>query len=103
MEVLPQMRAYLNDATREINALSDNILVEDVPSIQGANFPVLFQTNSDTNFSDIIAFRSAFARSGEAARVYSLLNNLLEQGQEYAIMLYTWRSISRALPFVSLT
>ncbi|VDO71027.1 unnamed protein product [Schistosoma mattheei] len=75
-------------------------LDEDVPSIQGANFPILLQSNTDTNFSDITAFKSAFARSAEDARVYSHLNTLLEQGQEYAIMLYTWRSISRALPFI---
>lgn len=54
----------------------------------------------DTNFNDIIAFKSAFARSAEDARVYAQLNTMLEQGQEFAIMLYTWRSISRALPFV---
>lgn len=30
----------------------------------------------------------------------SLQNEMLEEGQEYAIMLYTWRSCSRAIPQV---
>ncbi|CAI2731058.1 unnamed protein product [Schistosoma spindalis] len=100
MEVLQHLRGTIPTTMREISALSQLNLDEDVPSIQGANFPVLFQSNTDTNFSDITAFKSAFARSAEDARVYSHLNTLLEQGQEYAIMLYTWRSISRALPFI---
>lgn len=28
-------------------------------------------------------------------------NEMLEEGQEYAIMLYTWRSCSRAIPQVT--
>ncbi|KAK4470067.1 hypothetical protein MN116_006532, partial [Schistosoma mekongi] len=100
MEVLQHTRGCISPATREVSALSQLTIDDDVPSIQGANFPILFQSNTDTNFSDITAFKSAFARSAEDARVYSHLNSLLEQGQEYAIMLYTWRSISRALPFI---
>ena len=30
----------------------------------------------------------------------SLQNEMLEEGQEYAVMLYTWRSCSRAIPQV---
>jgi len=29
-----------------------------------------------------------------------LQNEMLEEGQEYAVMLYTWRSCSRAIPQV---
>ncbi|VEL19052.1 unnamed protein product [Protopolystoma xenopodis] len=73
---------------------------KDVPAIQASSFSVLYQSNTDTNFEDIAAFKSAFARSAEDARVYAQLNLLLEQGLEYAIMLYTWRSMSRALPHI---
>ncbi|CAH8856207.1 unnamed protein product [Trichobilharzia szidati] len=100
MEILQHPRAFLSSAVREVSALSQLNLDEDVPSIQAANFPVLLQSNTDTNFNDITAFKSSFARSAEDARVYAHLNTLLEQGQEYATMLYTWRSISRALPFI---
>lgn len=100
METVENPRVYLADAMRKVNALLDIKLDEDVPSIQAANCSLLFQSNMDTNFNDIIAFKSAFARSAEDARVYAQLNTMLEQGQEFAIMLYTWRSISRALPFI---
>ncbi|KAA3681564.1 cytoplasmic FMR1 interacting protein [Paragonimus westermani] len=100
MDVIDHPRVYLADAMRKVNALLDISLDEDAPSIQAANCSLLFQSNMDTNFNDIIAFKSAFARSADDARVYSQLNSLLEKGQEYAIMLYTWRSISRALPFI---
>ncbi|CAL8098785.1 unnamed protein product [Calicophoron daubneyi] len=100
MEAADPPRVYLADAMRKVNKLLDINLDEDVSSIQAANCALLFQSNPDTNFNDITAFKSAFARSAEDARVYSQLNTLLEQGQEYAIMLYTWRSISRSLPFI---
>lgn len=35
-------------------------------------------------------------------RSHYLQNEMLEEGQEYAVMLYTWRSCSRAIPQVSL-
>ncbi|KAG5449213.1 Cytoplasmic FMR1-interacting protein [Clonorchis sinensis] len=100
MDAIDHPRVYLADAMRKVNALLDINLDEDAPSIQAANCSMLFQSNTDTNFNDITAFRSAFARSADDARIYAELNTLLEEGQEYAIMLYTWRSISRALPFI---
>ncbi|CAH8541150.1 unnamed protein product [Dicrocoelium dendriticum] len=100
MASIEHPRVYLADAMRKVNALLDINLDEDAPSIQAANCSLLFQSSTDTNFNDITAFKSAFARSADDARVYSQLNTLLEKGQEFAIMLYTWRSISRALPFI---
>ena len=32
---------------------------------------------------------------------FYLQNKLLEEGQEYAVMMYTWRCCSRALPQVT--
>ncbi|VDN49517.1 unnamed protein product, partial [Dibothriocephalus latus] len=93
-----QRRLHLGDALKKVHELVSIPLSEDVPVIQAANFSVLYQANTDTNFGDVIAFKSAFAGSAEDAMVFAQLNNLYNQGQEYAIMLYTWRSISRALP-----
>ncbi|KAM7539533.1 hypothetical protein Aperf_G00000032396 [Anoplocephala perfoliata] len=90
----------IGDAFRKVHDLVNIPLSEDVPVIQAANFSVLYQANTDTNFSDIIAFKSAFAGSHEDAIVYAELQDLYNQGQEYAIMLYSWRSISRALPHI---
>ncbi|EUB63727.1 Cytoplasmic FMR1-interacting protein [Echinococcus granulosus] len=77
----------IGDAFRKVHDLVNIPLSEDVPIIQAANFSVLYQ--------------SAFAGSYEDAMVYAELQDLYNQGQEYAIMLYTWRSISRALPHSS--
>ncbi|KAH9286656.1 Cytoplasmic FMR1-interacting protein 2 [Echinococcus granulosus] len=90
----------IGDAFRKVHDLVNIPLSEDVPIIQAANFSVLYQANTDTNFGDIFAFKSAFAGSYEDAMVYAELQDLYNQGQEYAIMLYTWRSISRALPHI---
>ena len=34
----------------------------------------------------------------EEATVHSSLNEMLEEGQDHAVMLYTWRCCSRAIP-----
>lgn len=34
------------------------------------------------------------------SNVFSSQNEMLEEGHEYAVMLYTWRSCSRAIPQV---
>ena len=34
----------------------------------------------------------------EEATVHSNLNEMLEEGQQHAVMLYTWRCCSRAIP-----
>ncbi|KAI4891989.1 hypothetical protein NFI96_034195 [Prochilodus magdalenae] len=56
--------------------------------------------NFNTNFEDRNAFVTGIARYIEQATVHSSMNEMLEEGQEYAVMLYTWRSCSRAIPQV---
>ena len=61
-----------------------------------------------TNFFDTYDFfsnfRNAFitgvAKYIEEATVHSFLNELLEEGHEHAVMLYTWRCCSRCEIFV---
>ncbi|VDM25559.1 unnamed protein product [Hydatigera taeniaeformis] len=113
IDVERQHTHQIGDAFRKVHDLVNIPLSEDVPTIQAANFSVLYQVrtvrvydyltnqaNADTNFGDIFAFKSAFAGSSEDALVYAELQDLYNQGQEYAIMLYSWRSISRALPHI---
>ncbi|KAL3312817.1 Cytoplasmic FMR1-interacting protein 2, partial [Cichlidogyrus casuarinus] len=90
-----------------VNKLLDLPLSESVPCVQPSNISYLyqcikmyFQANTDTNFQDIAAFRSSFASSAEDARVYSRMSSIFDRGNEFATMLYTWRSISRTLPFI---
>ncbi|GAA6069560.1 cytoplasmic FMR1-interacting protein 1 homolog, partial [Tachysurus ichikawai] len=56
--------------------------------------------NFNTNFEDRNAFVTGIARYIEQATVHANMNEMLEEGQEYAVMLYTWRSCSRAIPQV---
>ncbi|OXB80411.1 UNVERIFIED_CONTAM: hypothetical protein H355_003467, partial [Colinus virginianus] len=58
------------------------------------------QPNFNTNFEDRNAFVTGIARYIEQATVHSSMNEMLEEGQDYAVMLYTWRSCSRAIPQV---
>ncbi len=43
-------------------------------------------------------FCSRVAKYIEEATVHSSLNEMLEEGQDHAVMLYTWRCCSRAIP-----
>ena len=36
----------------------------------------------------------------EEAEMHASMQKMLEQGEKYAVMLYTWRSCSRAIPAV---
>ncbi|CDS40695.1 P53 inducible protein [Echinococcus multilocularis] len=72
----------IGDAFRKVHDLVNIPLSEDVPTIQAANFSVLYQANTDTNFGDIFAFKSAFAGSYEDAMVYAELQDLYNQGQD---------------------
>ena len=58
--------------------------------------------NKRVNTYDFSNFRNAFitgvAKYIEEATVHSFLNELLEEGHEHAVMLYTWRCCSRAIP-----
>ncbi|XP_045140639.1 cytoplasmic FMR1-interacting protein 2 [Echinops telfairi] len=60
----------------------------------------IVEANFDTNFEDRNAFVTGIARYIEQATVHSSMNEMLEEGHEYAVMLYTWRSCSRAIPQV---
>ena len=55
--------------------------------------PLVFQANFDTNFEDHKAFITGVAKYIEEATVHSSLNEMLEEGHEHAVMLYTWRSV----------
>ena len=55
--------------------------------------PLVFQANFDTNFEDHKAFITGVAKYIEEATVHSSLNEMLEEGHEHAVMLYTWRLV----------
>lgn len=99
----PQPRNInLAEAIRCVNSLDELPLSDDAPAIEAASIAVQHQVSYDTNFEDCDAYVQGMAKYMEEARVHAELNKLLEEGQEYATMLYTWRCSSRALPHVGL-
>ena len=59
-----------------------------------------FQANFDTNFEDRGAFIVGMSKYIEEATVHASMNEMLNEGMEFAKMLYTWRCCSRAIPQV---
>uniref|UniRef100_A0AAR2K7E8 Cytoplasmic FMR1-interacting protein n=1 Tax=Pygocentrus nattereri TaxID=42514 RepID=A0AAR2K7E8_PYGNA len=90
----------LEDALSNVDLLEELPLPDQQPCIEPLPSSLIFQPNFDTNFEDRNAFVTGIARYIEQATVHSSMNEMLEEGQEYAVMLYTWRSCSRAIPQV---
>ncbi|KAA8589716.1 hypothetical protein FQN60_013081 [Etheostoma spectabile] len=90
----------LEDALSNVDLLEELPLPDQQPCIEPLPSSIMFQPNFNTNFEDRNAFVTGIARYIEQATVHSSMNVMLEEGQEYAIMLYTWRSCSRAIPQV---
>ncbi|EMP32572.1 Cytoplasmic FMR1-interacting protein 1, partial [Chelonia mydas] len=90
----------LEDALSNVDLLEELPLPDQQPCIEPPPSSLLYQPNFNTNFEDRNAFVTGIARYIEQATVHSNMNEMLEDGQEYAVMLYTWRSCSRAIPQV---
>ena len=58
----------------------------------------MYHVSFDTNFEDRNAFVCGVAKYIEEATVQAQLNQMLEDGEKHATMLYTWRCCSRAIP-----
>ncbi|KAF3834823.1 hypothetical protein F7725_027381 [Dissostichus mawsoni] len=90
----------LEDALSNVDLLEELPLPDQQPCIEPLPASIMFQPNFNTNFEDRNAFVTGIARYIEQATVHSSMNVMLEEGEGYAIMLYTWRSCSRAIPQV---
>ncbi|KAH7640918.1 hypothetical protein HUG17_8387 [Dermatophagoides farinae] len=64
----------------------------------GENWSIVYHVNFDTNFEDRNAFVCGVAKYIEEATVQCHLNVMLDEGEKHAVMLYTWRCCSRAIP-----
>ncbi|XP_071124777.1 cytoplasmic FMR1-interacting protein 2-like isoform X2 [Mytilus edulis] len=90
----------LTDALQNVDVLDELPLPDQQPCIEGLSLSIHYQANFDTNFEDRNAYVTGVAKYIEEATVHADLNKLLEKGQEFAAILYTWRCCSRALPQV---
>ncbi|KAF8791362.1 Cytoplasmic FMR1-interacting protein like [Argiope bruennichi] len=91
-------KVTLSDALSNVDVLDELPLPDQQPCIEAEPCSIVYHANFDTNFEDRNAFVTGVAKYIEEATVHSELNEMLEEGEEYAIMLYTWRCCSRAIP-----
>ncbi|KAK6173555.1 hypothetical protein SNE40_016982 [Patella caerulea] len=90
----------LTDALQNVDVLDELTLPDRQPCIEALNKSIHYQANFDTNFEDRNACVTGVAKYIEQATIHADMNKLLEEGKEYAVMLFTWRCCSRALPQV---
>lgn len=81
-----------------LDILDEIDLPDEQPCIQGVSQSIVYHVNFDTNFEDRNAFVCGVAKYIEEATVQAQLNRMLEEGEKHAVMLYTWRCCSRAIP-----
>lgn len=91
-------KVTLGDALSNVDVLDEFTLPDEQPCIEAQPCSVVYQANFDTNFEDRNGFVTGIAKYIEEATVHASLNELLEEGLEHAVMLYTWRCCSRAIP-----
>eukprot|EP00911_Craspedida_sp_UC1_P002217 UC1_evm1s1691 len=91
----------LADATRNVQNLSLHQLKDDTPSTEAVGVTLNYVSNFDTNFEDRAGFIGGIAKYVEEAQSIGKLNNILDEGFKYAAMIYTWRSMARAIPQAS--
>lgn len=84
-----------------VGVLGSSRLPCDQPTIEAAGMSLDCDASFDTNFADREAFVRGIAKYVEDARSIGKLTEILEGGQKFAGILYTWRSCSRAIPQVS--
>uniref|UniRef100_T1IPJ0 Cytoplasmic FMR1-interacting protein n=1 Tax=Strigamia maritima TaxID=126957 RepID=T1IPJ0_STRMM len=88
----------LPDALSNVDVLDELPLPDQQPCIEAQACSIMYMANFDTNFEDRNAFVTGVAKYIEEATVHANLNEMLEEGNEHAVMLYTWRCCSRAIP-----
>ncbi|XP_076261449.1 cytoplasmic FMR1-interacting protein Sra-1 [Rhynchophorus ferrugineus] len=91
-------RVSMTDALSNVEVLDELPLPDEQPCIEAQPCSLVYQANFDTNFEDRNGFVTGIAKYIEEATVHAGLNVLLDEGQEHAVMLYTWRCCSRAIP-----
>ncbi|KAL3880810.1 hypothetical protein ACJMK2_033017 [Sinanodonta woodiana] len=88
----------LNKALETVDLLGQLGTKDPQPCVTALSQAVQYQADFDTNFEDRGAFVTGVAKFMEEATNHADMNKLLDEGQTYAAMLYTWRCCSRGIP-----
>ena len=90
----------VEEALQNVDLLEEMPLPDEQPNIEPMPAALTYSVNFDTRFEDRRAYVLGSARYIEEAEMHAAMQKMLEQGEQYAVMLYTWRSCSRAIPAV---
>lgn len=91
--------ATLEEAVENVRRLENLTLNNDEqPNIEAPPASITYTCDFDTNFGDKEGFITGISRYMEEAGIHQQMNEVLEDGEKYASMLYTWRCLSRAVP-----
>eukprot|EP00795_Rhopilema_esculentum_P000673 gene673-10379_t len=90
--------ATLEEAIENVQRLENLALPDEQPNVEPPPTVITYRANFDTDFEDKEAFITGISRYMEEATIHQALNKLLEEGEFYSNMLYTWRCLSRAIP-----
>ena len=93
-------KVSLEEAVNTVETLDEIALPDYQPCIEALSGSLIYEVNLDSNFEDKTAYVTGISKYIEEAAIQAQLNKLLEQGNEHAIMLYTWRCCSRSIPQV---
>ncbi|XP_066917897.1 cytoplasmic FMR1-interacting protein 2-like isoform X2 [Clytia hemisphaerica] len=91
--------ATLQEAIENVRRLENlSLNLDEQANIEAPPASITYTCDFDTNFGDKEAFITGIARYMEEAGLHQQLSEMLESGESYACMLYTWRCLSRAVP-----
>ena len=91
-------------AIENVDAMENIRLYKFQPNIEPIHSSISYITNFDSRFEDRKAYINGIGNKyTDEASVQSSMLKAVEQGQTYSVMLYTWRSCSRAIPPVTKT
>eukprot|EP00003_Mantamonas_plastica_P000908 TRINITY_DN106_c0_g1_i11.p1 TRINITY_DN106_c0_g1~~TRINITY_DN106_c0_g1_i11.p1 ORF type:complete len:1475 (-),score=530.80 TRINITY_DN106_c0_g1_i11:1304-5728(-) len=85
--------------SQTISDLENFVLVDDSPFVEGPNVPLSYESVHDTNYHDMEAF-DVPPKFREEANYIAELARVVQDGEKYVSILYTFRSCSKAIPQV---
>jgi len=90
----------IEEALQNVDLLDMLPMFDEQPCIEPMPASLSYTANFDTRFEDRRAYITGMAKYIEEAEMHAQMQKMLDQGESYAVMLYTWRSCSRAIPAV---
>ena len=82
----------IEEALQNVDLLDMLPMFDEQPCIEPMPASLSYTANFDTRFEDRRAYITGMAKYIEEAEMHAQMQKMLDQGESYAVMLYTWRS-----------